>query len=392
MTTAALGIVFVTIALDLIGFGMVVPLMPLYAQTYAASATQIAWLLAIYSLMQFIFAPLWGRLSDRVGRRPVLLCSIAGNIGCLLLFAHAPNYTWLLIARMASGICTANIAVANACVADLTTDANRARGMGLVGAAFGLGFVIGPFLGGELSQMRWGAVTPIWVAALLGLGNFVWAYKRLPETRPSFDAHKRSAWGLQNRWEIARIYDHVRPLYWIGFIQILGFAMMEMALTLFSAQRLGFDAAQCGRLFAYVGIVLCIVQGGLVGRLTKRFGEIHLIAIGLAAIAVGLLSIPAAHQPHVWWILLPMTLLAFGQGLLSPCLSSLLSRSVPKDQQGAALGLLQSLSALARVLGPWIAGLLVESQSIIMPFVFGGALLTATCFLARIRLRDWAMP
>ncbi|RYF03436.1 MAG: MFS transporter, partial [Deltaproteobacteria bacterium] len=161
MVRSSLSILFTTIALDLIGFGMVVPLLPLYAKQYGASASAIAWLLATYSLMQFVFAPLWGRLSDRIGRRPVLLASIAGNVGALCLFASAPSYLWLLLARTVAGVCTANIAVANAYVADITGPHDRARGMGIVGAAFGLGFVLGPFFGGELSTI-WGVAAPAW--------------------------------------------------------------------------------------------------------------------------------------------------------------------------------------------------------------------------------------
>jgi multidrug resistance protein len=373
-----LGILFGTIALDLVGFGMVVPLLPLYAERYGASARAIAWLLAIYSLMQFVFAPLWGRLSDRVGRRPVLLTSIAGNVVALVLFASAPSYVWLLAARLVAGVCTANIAVAHAYVADITAPHERARGMGLVGAAFALGFVLGPFFGGELSSSRWGAAAPAWVAAGLGALNWILAYVRLPESLTVRQPTARPAvsWWRQ-RLQVVVERPASRPLYALGFAQILGFALMEMALVLFVQRRLGFDAARCGRLFAFVGLVLSVVQGGLIGRLVPRLGEVRLIQVGLMSLTLGLCLIPATPQ-GAWPVLLgPMVLLAVGQGLLGPSLGGLLSRSMPADSQGAALGLLQSLSALARALGPYIAGLLYERGGENLPFWAGAGVLAA---------------
>lgn len=391
MQRSALSILFTTIALDLIGFGMVVPLLPLYAERYAASGSAIAWLLAIYSLMQFIFAPLWGRLSDRVGRRPVLLVSIFGNVMALTVFALAPSYTWLFVARMLAGICTANIAVANAYVADITGPHDRARGMGVIGAAFGLGFVLGPFFGGELNALMGSAAAPAWAAAGLGLINLLMAYVRLPESLGDAlqKTSHQSLW--HQRLRIAQERREVRPLYALGFAQTFGFAMMEMALVLFVQRRLHFDAAQCGRLFAYVGLVLSIVQGGLIGRLVRKFGEAPLILWGLILVAVGLGTIPATPE-GLWYILLgPMTCLAVGQGMLSPSITGLLSRSVPAQSQGAALGLLQSLSALARVGGPWLAGSLYDQHGENVPFYAGSLVLLAAALLFGAGLKQLAL-
>lgn len=393
MQRSALSILFTTIALDLIGFGMVVPLLPLYAERYAASGSAIAWLLAIYSLMQFVFAPLWGRLSDRIGRRPVLLVSICGNVLALSVFAMAPSYGWLFASRMLAGICTANIAVANAYVADITGPDDRARGMGVIGAAFGLGFVLGPFFGGELHALVGHPAAPAWAAAGLGLVNALMAWVRLPESLTATQkapAHQ-SLW--RQRLRVAQEHREIRPLYALGFAQTFGFAMMEMALALFVQRRLQFDAAQCGRLFAYVGFILSIVQGGLIGRLVRKFGEAPLILWGLMLVAVGLGTIPATPE-GLWYILLaPMTCLAVGQGMLSPSITGLLSRSVPASSQGSALGLLQSLSALARVGGPWLAGSLYDKHGENVPFYAGSLVLLAAAIgcgagLKQLALRD----
>lgn len=391
MQRSALSILFTTIALDLIGFGMVVPLLPLYAERYAASGSAIAWLLAIYSLMQFIFAPLWGRLSDRVGRRPVLLVSICGNVVALSVFALAPNYLWLFAARMLAGICTANIAVANAYVADITGPEDRARGMGVIGAAFGLGFVLGPFFGGELAAVFGNAAAPAWAAAALGMINALMAYVRLPESLSQAlqKPPTQSLW--QQRLRIAQERREVRPLYALGFAQTFGFAMMEMALVLFVQRRLHFNASECGRLFAYVGLVLSVVQGGLIGRLVRKFGEAPLILWGLMLVALGLGSIPATPE-GAWYILLgPMTSLAIGQGMLSPSITALLSRSVPAASQGAALGLLQSLSALARVGGPWLAGSLYDRHGENLPFYVGSLVLLAAALVCGAGLKHLAL-
>ena len=380
-----LAVIFLTVALDLVGFGMVVPLLPLYAKQFGASATQIAFLFASYSLMQFFFAPIWGRLSDRVGRRPVLLTSIAGNVAALLVYGCAHSYAWLLTARLLAGICTANISVANAYVADVTTPQNRARGMGLIGAAFGVGFVVGPFVGGELS--RFGLSAPAFVAAGLSLLNIAWATFFLPESlKPQPPAQPRlGIWQL--RWQALRSGTLPNTVLGLIFLQILGFSMMEMALVLFARVRLEVDAPHAGRLFAYVGIVLALVQGGLIGRLNKRFGEVALIQGGLLAIVCGLALVPLTPQGSWVALLGALTLLGGGQGLVSPALSSLLSRRAPVDAQGATLGVGQSLSSLARTLGPQMAGFAIDRGNENWPFWLGCWVVGGACMWSFLRLR-----
>lgn len=382
-----LALIFLTIAVDLIGFGMIVPLLPLYAQHFGASAAWIAFLLASYSLMQFVFAPLWGRLSDRLGRRPVLLASIGGNVAALLLYAWAPTYGWLLAARLLAGLCTANISVANAYVADVTAPEDRAKGMGLVGAAFGIGFVIGPFLGGELS--RWGFATPALAAAGLGACNWLGAFAWLPESLPAAQRRQARRLGVwRERWRLLRATRGSHVVLGLIFLQVLGFSMLEMALVLFANRRLGFEARGCGRIFAYVGIVMVVVQGGLIGRLTRRWGERRLVQSGLLVLAIGLAAVPLTPSGAWGFLLMAMTMLAVGQGLTGPALSSLLSRQAPAGAQGEMLGLSQSLSALARVVGPQTAGLLFEYGGENLPFYSGSALVVAAWVWALLSLRE----
>lgn len=388
MRRSPLATLFLTVTLDLIGFGMVVPLMPLYAERLAVSGHAIAWLLSSYSLMQFFFAPVWGRLSDRVGRRPVLLVSIFINAVCLLGFALADHYWMLLATRIGAGICTANISVASAYVADVTTDKGRARGMGAIGAAFGLGFVLGPFLAGELSP--YGLMVPALTAAALSAVNGVLAIVLLPESLPKerrASAHGRTSW-YQERWGTLLTQPATWPLYVLVFLQVAGFAMMEMALALYCEHQHGMDAAATGRLLAFVGLVMVFVQGGLVGPLVKRVGERRLVRWALLGLGLSLATIPLLAQAGLGLggLFVGLGMLAATQGLATPSLSGLISRSAPGDAQGAAMGLSQSSSALARTIGPALAGLLLDAYGVASPFYGASAVLGVAVLLAIARL------
>jgi MFS family permease len=386
MFSSPIGILFTTVALDLIGFGMVVPLMPLYARTFGVSPQAIAWLLASYSLMQFFFAPVWGRLSDRLGRRPVLLASMAGNVVALLAFATAQSFGQLLASRLIAGICTANISVASAYIADSTPGHLRSRGMGLIGAAFGLGFVLGPFFAGELSRFGLGA--PPVAAAGLSLVNLALAAVRLPESLAvsarSEQGRRSGPWAiLAQRWQVARAQPRLLPLLGLIFGHVFGFAMLEMALTLMVATRLGFGALQSGRLLAFVGVVLVLIQGGGVGRLSRRFGDPKLFCHGLLALGVGLLAVPLAAQGGLGLLLVALAVVAVGQGLIAPTGSALLSRSADAAHQGEVLGLAQSSSALARVFGPVVAGAAYQQLGDQAPFFLGGVVVLGASLVAR---------
>jgi DHA1 family tetracycline resistance protein-like MFS transporter len=384
--SGSLAVLFLTVTLDLIGFGMVVPLLPFYAQQLGASASKVAALFAVYSLMQFIFAPLWGQLSDRLGRRPVLLVSIAGNVLAWLLYGQAHTYAALFLSRLASGLCTANLAVASAYVADRTDSGDRAKGMGLLGAAFGIGFVLGPALGGELSV--YGAAMPAHAAAGLSLVNLISAAFFLPESLPK---ERRQAGEArpsvhQQRWRFLRQSAAQLPILLIIFGQIFGFSMMEVCLVLFTRARLQFTAQHAGRLFSLIGVVMVLIQGGGIGPLARRFGEVWLVRVGTCLMALGMFLMPLTPANHWPLILLPLILLGVGQGICSPSLNSLLSRRAPAHAQGMALGVGQSMSALARVLGPVLGGICFD-MSLPLPFVVGGVAMLGATGMAFMGLR-----
>jgi DHA1 family tetracycline resistance protein-like MFS transporter len=296
MRKASLGTLFLTVFLDLLGFGLVVPFLPGVARAYGASNFEATLLGAAFSAMQFLFIPLWGRLSDRIGRRPVLLWSIAASAIGMVVLGFAPSLTMLFVARLWSGMATANIAVAQAYIADVTTPERRARGMGLIGMAFGLGFIFGPFVGGELGRFsllgRPGALAAL-VAAGLSAVNLVMALFLLPESlsgRPAeFASKPRRAVPLDpDAIRLAGSTPGVALAVAIGFSVTVWFAGMEQTFRLFTEDAFGLNVASTGRIFGLLGLVTALVQGGLIHRLTRRFGEVRLVRAGAPVLAVGL--------------------------------------------------------------------------------------------------------
>lgn len=394
--------VFLTILLDLIGFGMILPLLPFYAQELHATPFQIGLLFSSYSLTQLLFAPLLGRLSDRVGRRPVLLASIAGGAACYLLFALASTYWVLLLARSLSGVAAANYAIAQAYMADVSAPEERSKAMGLVGAAFGLGFVLGPALGGVLSHAGnlsglGHRIVPLTAAALSTI-NLVIALFGLPESlspelRRGAVARGGSWLGISDLRNVLR-GGPLRGLMVLFFLVMFCFSMMETTLALFCQQRFGFGVRETSWLFVFVGIVLVIVQGGLLGRLVRRFGERSLILSGIVLMAVGLALLPLAPGaiPPVWsklgLLLLSLLLLAVGQGVHNPSSLGLLSRLTDERSQGGTIGLSRSFGALARTLGPaagtWIFGAFGAGW----PFWTAGGLMLVALAVAVSVLRE----
>ncbi len=342
----ALGVIFLTVFLDLLGFGIIIPILQLYAQELHATVPQTGWLMASYSMMQLLFAPVWGRLSDRVGRRPVLLISTFGSCASQLGYALSPTFGFLLASRALAGVCGANIGAAQAYIADITDDKSRAGAMGLIGAAFGLGFVFGPFLGGELGQ--YGARVPFFVASALSALNWVLAYFLLKEPRP---AHLR-AHATVLTWEgLAKVVSRpdLLALLSLFLIATFGFANMEGVFAIFCNVRFGFNKHDVGRLFALIGVVIVVVQGGMIRRLVPRLGERVLVIVGAGLMVLGLLVLAMAHS--VPWLIVGLVVMATGSGLHSPSISSLISRAAGQ-QQGSVLGVSQSLGAVGRILGP----------------------------------------
>ena len=349
-------VLFLTVFIDLMGFGIVIPLLPIYAKQMNATPFTAGALIAVYSLMQLVFAPVWGRISDDIGRRPVLLMCLAGSAMSYLLLAGAWRLEVLFFARLLAGVAGASIPVAQAYIADVTGPAERARGMGLIGAAFGLGMVIGPALGGGLSLL--GPRVPEGFAAGLCLVNVLVAAYRLPESlpgsvgRPAPFRHPLSLASLRD----AAARPGAAALLAVFFLVTLGFAVLEGTFSLAAADRYGYSQAQVDWLWVYMGLVAVVVQGWLVGRLARRLPERALIVLGSAALGLGFLGIPFAGSAI--GLLTALALVVGGQGLASPSLSSLISKTVEESVYGEALGVSQSLSAGARVLGPAGGGLI----------------------------------
>jgi MFS transporter, DHA1 family, tetracycline resistance protein len=380
---------FLIVFVDLVGFGLVIPLLPFYALRFAASPQQVTVLLAVFSLMQLFTAPLWGKLSDRVGRRPVLMVSMAASVLAYVWIGSATALWMLFAARAFAGACAGNIAAAQAYIADVTKPEDRARGMGLIGAAFGLGFIIGPALGGLLAgndPATADVETPAWVAAGLSLLALCGVALLLPESRPA-DQRGRGP----SRSRFAAILDVLgRPalsrLILIFFLVILAFAGMESTFALWAIGQFGWGPRQVGYVFSYVGVLSAILQGGLIGRLTQLFGEERLLFCGLALIGAGLLTLPFARSLAV---LAPaISALAVGMGLTQPSLNSLISRRAGRDEQGEVLGVSQSVGSLSRVLGPAAAGFFFGEFGRNAAFFWGAVLVVAALLVALKLIRS----
>ena len=364
----ALAVLFLTVVLDLVGFGIVIPLQTYFAEQFDATPQQVTLLMAVYSLAQFVAAPVWGQLSDRFGRRPMLLASIGMTSLMLAGFASATSLGMLFFFRTLHGVMTANIPIAQACVADLTTRENRARG---------IGFTIGPFIGGEFAHIS--LATPIWIAAGLSAFNFISALFLLPETRrPDSDAEHRSI-SLTAMVDALR-HPVVGLCVLLTFIQVFAFAMMESCFTLFAEHAHNLQPENVGRMFGLVGIVSIVVQGGLIGRLVKRFGERPLVPIGLLGVAIGTAALPVAALGGP--LMLAFGLMGLGQALANPSLSALISKSASASEQGRTLGSAQSMSALARTFGPALGGVLYQNFQPSTPFYVSSVLLGFGVLLA----------
>ncbi len=341
---------FFTVFIDLIGFGIVLPLLPSYAARLQVGDAGIGFVVASFSLMQFLLAPWWGRLSDRIGRRPVILVGLVGSAMSYLLFAFAGNFWMLLLSRMIAGGMGATVSVAQAYLADVTPPERRAKAMGLIGAAFGLGFVVGPAIGGLTSQF--GEAVPGLVAAGLSLTNFTLAWFRLPETRVHQPRETATSGAIH--WRLL-----VAP-YAVLLLSTIAFTVMYVVFPLYVERTLGYDRHQTAYLFVLLGFVTAVVQGGLVGRLVQRFGERRLMEAGCLLVASGLAALPlttGGGQVHHGAALLGvMLLLGLGTGLISPSTTGYISRISSPAEQGRALGYLTSVSAIARIVGPILAG------------------------------------
>ncbi len=391
MRRASLLVLFLTVFIDLIGFGMVIPFLSYYAREYGASGTTVGAVVGIYSIMQFLFAPIWGRVSDRVGRRPVLLVSLTASFTGYLLFAFSQNLTLLFVSRIIAGVGGANIGTAQAYIADSTSPENRAKGMGLIGAAFGLGFILGPPLSGILSAVGTrhglhGNLLPGLVAAGLSFTAFLVALAVLAESKPA-SLTPRS--GLPPQFD-ARLWRDVltspllRALLAGLFLTLLAVSGMEINVTLHGRDRFQFRQLDMAYFFLFMGVIVASIQGGLIGRLVRKLGERRVIITGAACFTLGFVLIPSIW--HVWLLYVVAFLIAVGQGLCYPALTSLVSKVSPEGERGSILGLATSAGSLARFVGPIIAGAMYDFAGAAGGFYGGGAFM-ALALLIAVRMR-----
>lgn len=399
----SLSTVFLVVLIDLMGFGIVLPLLPFYAEKFHASPVSIGLLYSVYSVAQLIFAPLWGSLSDRIGRKPVMLASTFGSFSAYLLFAFSGSFALLLVSRALAGMMGGNISAAQATITDITPPAERTKGMGLLGAAFGIGFTLGPALAAILVHPRFADLAgarftevialnryalPGLFAALLSSVSFLMVFFLLPESHPASARSAQSAkrYGpLTSRfWRDLGTGPNRRlgPLFLAAFLLALGHSSLYSAFPLFCSGTLGFSAAQVGMQFAMMGVLAVVIQGGMIRPLEKRFGETALFVVGGIAMASGMALIPAARSPQLLTGFL--VIMAVGGSLNGPTLNSMLSKNTDADRVGATMGAAQGLSALGRAIGPTWGGLLFAIAPS-LPFVLTALFVLSTATLAAKR-------
>ena len=371
--------IWTTVALDLVGFGMVAPILGRYAERYGASGFQVGLMFATFSLAQFVFAPILGRLSDRIGRKPVILISLCGTaIGSFI--TGAAGALWVLfLGRAIDGASGASVSVAQGAITDIAPPEQRAKLLGMLGAAFGAGFVLGPAVGG-LAALG-GSHVPFYVAGVIAAINAVAAWIRLPETHTN---------RVQRAEEELRKHRALTPIMIrfaaIGFISTAAFSGFEATFSLFGGERFNLTEGSAAVVFLCVGVLLVAVQGGMIGPLTENFGSAKLFTYGQVVASAGLAILATAHA----WVVLgfALALLAAGQGLAGPSMTSLVAEAAGEHRRGEALGYQQSANALARIAGPAFAGLLFDRISTGTPYAVGAvfSLLAIALFITRDRV------
>jgi DHA1 family tetracycline resistance protein-like MFS transporter len=373
--TRPLLIIFLTIFVNLVGFGIIIPLLPFYAGTFGASPFVIGLLFASFSLSQLVASPALGDLSDRFGRRPVLVFSLAGTVVSLVMLALAHSITMLFLSRIVDGLSGGNVSTARAYVADVTEPKDRARAFGLIGAAFGLGFIFGPALSGVLARVSYTA--PIWAAAGITLVAMIMALVWLPET-----VHRAQA-GLGNplRYLPEMLKrPQIRRILTIDFTYWFSLAMFQTTFALFAARRFGFDAAQTGYYFAAFGVLGAVIQGAMIRPIVRRMGDKSTFLLGLVIGAVGLVL--SAFTYSVTTFILLLIPVALGMGLGMPTVSSLVSHSAGSNEQGRVQGTASAAESLSRTLGPVWGTAALQRFGDSSPYVSAAAFMTLTLLMA----------
>jgi DHA1 family tetracycline resistance protein-like MFS transporter len=384
-------VLFLTVFIDLLGFGMIIPFLPFYAREFGAAGKTAGMVVGVYSLMQFFFAPIWGRLSDRIGRRPVLLISLAGSMTGYAIFAVAHSLAMLFVSRILAGIAAANIGTAQAYIADTTTAENRARGMGMIGAAFGLGFILGPPLGGILSSVstahhHFANLYPGLLASGLSATALLVAAFGLPESKdPTLAPRSGPPPQFDPRiWRLVMEQRMLALIFGSLFLIILAFASMETTVTLVGRDRFNFGQMDLAWLFLFMGVIVATIQGGLIGKLARTFGEGSVVAAGALSLALGLALVPSVGQARYLFVV--AFFIAIGQGVCYPSLTSLVTKASPREQHGSMLGISSSVGSLSRMVGPVLGGALYDAGGAPAAF-YGMAGVVFVALLLALRLR-----
>lgn len=379
-------IIFVTVFIYLLGFGIVIPTIPIISTQLGATALQTGLLMSAYSLMQFLFSPFWGRLSDKYGRRPILLLCLLGEAAAYLLFSQAQNLTLLFVARCLSGFFGASISTASAYISDITPPHERSKGMALIGAAFGLGFLFGPAIGGGLTiwaekispdPLFRTSFSSYWVAGLCVV-TFFFALKYLKETHVKVSVADEK----KNRFKRILHYfkaETIGPLMFVFFLSSFAMSSMEATLILYARDRFGWGLKEVSFGFAYIGIIIVFTQGFLVRRLLPKVGEKQLLRAGLVFMVIGFATIAIANNIAV--LAIAQTFLSVGVGFTNPSILGAISLLTNNQEQGATLGTTQGLSSLGRIVGPAIGGALYSALNLESPFIFSSALMMIALFV-----------
>jgi len=357
-----LPVLFLVMFLVMVGFGIIIPILPFYTESLGASVTGLGWLMAIYSITQFIFAPMWGKVSDKVGRKPIILVGIIGLALSFFLMAIAKTFAFMFIARTIGGILSAaNMTTVMAYVADITTEENRAKGMGMVGAATGLGFVFGPAIGGVLSDIS--LVLPFIVsgvcATITAIGVFFFLKESPTKVKRHDTSEKKSATKI--------LFSNDGLLLVLQVLVTLSLATLEVTFAYFAAEKIGMDSFTLGFVFMIMGLCGAAVQGGLIGVLVKKLGEQKVIMLGLALSTVGFITILFISNFITAAIFI--SIFGVGNGLIRPCITTILTKK-SLTSNGQISGLIASSDSLGRILGP-IAGSTLFAYSINLPYYFG---------------------
>ncbi len=352
----AFSIIFLTVFIDLLGFGLIIPILPNYAKQLGASDAEFGLIISVYSLLNFIFTPFLGAYSDRIGRRPIILISVFMNMIGYVIFAHAVALPLFIFSRVLNGIGSSNISAAQAYIADITSPENRTKMMGMIGAAFGLGFIFGPPLGGLLKSY-YGIEGVGYGSAALCLLNLISVYFLLPESNKNLNKHAPIKFVPVDSYIAAFKKPVLRELMWLWVIYVLAFAAMQTVSALLWKEQYGLDEKHIGYLFGIIGVASVIVQAGLVGRLNKVFGEKKLLIIGSILMMIGLATVPFVPHENFWfWAVVNICFISLGNGCLTPSITALISKITPPEEQGRMLGLSQSVGSISRILGPALSG------------------------------------